>query len=260
MKKTAAREKQLMSQLHQRGRMSIKDIADCFSVSEPTARRIATSLAEQNKVLRTHGGIQYFPRSEFEYSFDTLENKFVNEKRMIANYASRLIKDNDIIFLEAGTTIQQLSLALADRLRNNELKSPVIFTNSLNNLNILSSLCKVTVIGGEYRPERRDFSGYISEKMLKYFSFNCCFLGADAIKLKEGVMASDIETVRFDELLITRSEKSIILSDSSKFDRLSFVSYASFDDITMIITDNKLSPSIQNEYRSNNVNLIRVEE
>ncbi len=260
MKKTAAREELLMSQLHKRGKMSIKDITQCFNVSEPTARRIATSLAEKNKVLRTHGGIRYIPGSEFEYSFDTLENKFVEEKRKIGKYASSLIKDNDIIFLEAGTTIQHLSMALAERLRNKELKNLIIFTNSLNNLNFLSSLCKVTVIGGEYRPERRDFSGYISEKMLKYLSFSCCFLGADAIDLNEGIMASDIETVRFDELLVTRSEKSIILADSSKFNRLSFVSYASINEISMIVTDNKLSLPLQNEYKNSNVNLVCVED
>ena len=258
MTKTEKREAKILERLQSTGKLSIKELADMFGVSTPTARRISASLADKHKVVRTHGGIRYLPGSEFEYSFDTLKNQHVEEKSRIAKYTSMLISDGDVFFLEAGTTVQQLTLALADRIRDNQLKNIKIFTNSLNNLNILSPLCNVTVIGGEYRPERKDFSGYISEKTLKLLSFKYCFLGADAINLSEGIMAADVETVRFDELLLERSEKSYILADSSKFNLRSFVSYASIHDVTKIITDNNLEQSIKNEYINNKIDLACV--
>jgi len=255
MDKTEKREALILEQLHRSGKLTIKEIAHQFSVSEPTARRISSSLAAKHKVLRTHGGIRYLPGSEFEYSFDVLKNKYIDEKKRIAKYAATLIHDNDIVFLEAGTTIHQLAIALAERLRKKELSNVMVFTNSLDNLNILSSLCKVIVIGGEYRTKRRDFSGYISEKMLKYLSFKYCFIGADAINIDEGVMASDVDTVRFDELLIARSQSTIVLVDSSKFKNQSLVSYASADEIAMIITDERLSQSDKSGYRKKGVDI-----
>lgn len=249
MTKKEKREAQLLDLLHQYGKLSIKEIAENFNISEPTARRISAALAEKNKVVRTHGGIRYLPDSEFKYSFDILKNKFIEEKRRIAQQASTLIHNNDIIFLEAGTTIQQLAIVLSDKFRSNTLKNVKVFTNSLDCLNILSSLCEVTLIGGVYNPERKAFAGYISEKVIKYLSFKYCFLGADAINISEGIMASDVDTVRFDELLIKRANETIILADSSKFNLTSFVSYASLNEISMLITDTGISNDIKEEYQ-----------
>ena len=258
MTKTEKREAAILERLQSVGKLSIKELSEMFSISAPTARRISASLAENNKVVRTHGGIRYLPHSEFEYSFDTFKNQHAEEKGRIAQYVSSLIKDGDVIFLEAGTTVQQLALALADRIRENRLNNVNIFTNSLNNLNILSPLCRVTVIGGEYRPKRKDFSGYVSEKTLKLLSFKYCFLGADAINFTEGIMAADVETVRFDELLLHRSEKSYILADSSKFNLRSFVSYASIYEVSKIVTDSNLEQSIKNEYLNNRIDLVCI--
>ncbi len=257
-KKTEKREAKVLTKLQTVGTISMPELAEMLNVSLPTARRISNSLAKKHKLVRTHGGIKYFFGTEFEYSFDALKNQQVEEKNRIANYVSTLIKDGDIIFLEAGTTVQCLSLALAGRLREKKIKDIKIFTNSLNNLNILSPLCRVTLIGGDYKPARKAFTGYISEKVLKLLSFKYCFLGADAINLSEGIMATDFETVRLDELLVKRGEQSYILADSTKFTRKSFLSYASIHDVTKIITDNDLDQTIINEYKQNNIDLICV--
>jgi len=256
--KTRKREELIMEELQKNGKMTIKEMVLKFDVSEPTARRISTSLANQNKVVRTHGGIQLLPNSDFKYSFSELESRHIEEKQRIAQYASKMISDNDVIYLESGTTIHHLATALAARLQKNELKNLTVFTNSLNNLLLLSTLCQVTVIGGEYRPERRDFAGYITEKLIKCFNFKYSFLGADAINLNEGVMAAGIDTVRFDELLVTRSEHVVILADSTKFNMRSLVSYASIDEIDTIITDKNLPASVQSDYTNSGVNIVCV--
>jgi len=258
MNKSAQRENLVLEQLQKQEQLSIREIADQFCISEPTARRVATSLAKKQKVMRMHGGIRYLPQSEFEYSFDLLKNKHINEKIQIGRYASSQIKDNQIIFLEAGTTIQQFAIALAERFRNNELKNVKVFTNSIDNLNVLSSVTTVTVIGGEYRQDRKDFSGYISEKALRYLNFDCCFIGADGIDIQEGIMAADIDTLRFDELLIKKSANAVILADSSKFQNRSFISYSSVHDISMIITDDHLPSAVKSEYAQVGVTIVCV--
>ena len=252
------REEQLLAELQQRGNMTIKEIAEVFQVSEPTARRLCASVSRNSQAVRTHGGIKYFSVAVFDYSYDTLENINIAEKQRIARHAASMISDKDIIFLEGGTTLHHLALALAERLNNNDLKEVKVFTNSLNNLMTLSPLCKVTVVGGEYRPKRRDFVGYIAEKTVKNLYFQACFLGVDAIDLGEGMMATDIDTVRLDELLVTRSEKRVVLADSSKFNHRSMLSYAAIDAADIIITDAGIASTVRKDFLKNNINLVCV--
>lgn len=258
MKKTSIREQKIIELLHKRGKLLIKDIAENFNVSEPTARRICTALSRNNNIVRIHGGIQYITQTESKYSFDDLANKYIEEKKCIAQYAASIIKDNEVIFLESGTTIQQLALALVERLDKTNLNNIIIFTNSLINFNILHPHCKVILTGGQYRNERRDFAGFICEKLVRNLQFNSCFLGADAIDLNEGIMASDIDTARFDELITTRSDRPIILADSSKFSRRSLISYAPVNKVSMIITDSKLPLYIKDNFQKSGVNLFCV--
>ncbi len=252
------REEQLLAELQQRGNMTIKEIAEVFQVSEPTARRLCASVSKNRSAVRTHGGIKYFSGAVFDYSYDTLKNINIAEKQRIGRQAASLISDKDIIFMEGGTTIRHLALALAERLQNNELKGLSVFTNSLDNLMTLSPLCKVTVVGGEYRPERRDFAGYITEKTIRNLYFQTCFLGADAVNLDEGVMATDTDTVRVDELLITRSEKRVVLADSSKFNHRSMLSYAAIDAVDMIITDVRIAAAVRKDFNKKSINLVCV--
>ena len=83
-------------------------------------------------------------------------------------------------------------------------------------------------------------------------------MGADAIDLGEGVMATDIDTVRLDELLMTRAEKRVVLADSSKFNHRSVLSYAAASEADMIITDDRIAPAIRNDFTKNGINLICV--
>lgn len=258
MRSTAVRSEKLLSMINQKKKLSVKEIAAFFDLSEPTARRLCAKLANDGKILRTYGGISCLPQREEDYQFDTLENQFIDEKRRIGEYASTLFHDNDIIFLEAGTTVQQLAVSIANRFINGSLTNLLVFTNSLINLNILAPYCNVTLIGGMYRPTRKDCAGYISERTVRGLRFTRSFMGTDGIDVEDGIMAMDVETARIDELLVTRSEHVYVLTDSSKFTRTSLISYASAQDISMIVTDTNLSEVIRNSFAASGITLICV--
>ena len=237
MQKSELRKQELLTLLKERGRLSVREIADAFSVSLPTVRRLCAALAEDGKVVRTHGGIQLLPDVEAKYLFEKKDREAGEEKVRIAQYAVTQIRDGQIIFLESGTTVRRLALSIAQYRADGLLPNIKIFTNSLINLQILSPVCSVTLVGGLYRPERHDFIGYIGERIIRGLRFDHCFIGADAINLTDGIMASDVETVRFDELLISRSDQVSVLASSDKFSKHSLISYAGLHEITTIITD-----------------------
>jgi DeoR/GlpR family transcriptional regulator of sugar metabolism len=266
MGKVDRRKQELLQILQEENTIDISDVAKRFHISLPTARRLCTQLAEDGMAIRTHGGIKRVylleepgDQPEDLYSFDLMQKEFVEEKSRIAKYASTLVQDNQVIFIEAGTTISLFSIALAERIRNKEISNLVIFTNSLITLNILAPVHNnIMVIGGHYRERRKDFSGYLSELALKGLQFNSCFIGADAISLAHGIMAMDFDTVRFDTVLVSHSENVFVLAHSEKFNKSSLISYASVDDVTYIITDKGLPESIIEEFENHKVKIITV--
>ena len=258
MGKIVDRKNLLISHLEKCGKLSVADIADFFRTSLPTARRMCAQLEKEQRVMRIHGGIRFVPPVETPYAFDAIDGEYSREKADIAKKACSLVKDNQIIFLESGTTLKQFALALANRIQGGHLSNIAVYTNSLVNLEILEKVCKVTMVGGVYRPERRDFCGFLSEKLLRTMRFNACFVGADGLSINDGIMAMDTETVRIDELLIERSTESYILVHSEKFNKHSFISYCTVHEVSAIITDSQLPPETIKEYEAAGVNLMCV--
>lgn len=259
MNKVELRKNELLEILHSRKRMRISEVSEVLNISIPTARRLCVALAEEEKINRIHGSISSLDVPDDKYSFEQLKNEHLEEKIKVGNYAASLIKNNQVIFLEAGTTIQQMALALAERIKKGELTGLVIFTNSLLNLEILHPVQeKIILLGGQYREQRRDFVGYFSELSLKKLQFDCCFMGADAISTKGGIMAMDLDTVRFDAELIKHSENVIILAHSGKFDKNSLISYVDLNEVSSIITDRNLNDAIFTDCENAGANIIRV--
>ncbi|MDR1901396.1 MAG: DeoR/GlpR family DNA-binding transcription regulator [Treponema sp.] len=256
MKKTEDRKDQLIEYLKQRGKLSVSEIAEFYGVSLPTARRMCAQLEKEQRAMRTHGGIRFVPDIKTTYAFETIDAEYNTEKEAIARSASALVKNKQTIFLESGTTVKHFAVALAERIRDGQLADISVFTNSLVNLDILESVCSVMVVGGYYRHERRDFCGFLCEKMLRTLRFNACFIGADAVNLNDGIMAMDAETVRLDELLIERSDQAFILAHSEKFRKHSLISYCAVQDVSTIITDSKLPDEILREYQAAGVKVI----
>jgi DeoR/GlpR family transcriptional regulator of sugar metabolism len=258
MKKVEDRKDRLIEYLKQKGKLSVSEIAELFKISLPTARRLCAELERESRAMRTHGGIRFVPQIKTTYAFDAFDAEYYDEKERIARYAAELVKNRQIIFLESGTTVKHFAAALAERIRGGQLSDISVFTTSLVNLDILESVCNITVIGGLYRHERRDFCGFFCEKLLRTLRFNTCFLGADAVDPNEGIMVMDIETARLDELLIERSDQSIILAHSEKFHKHSLISYCSVLEVSAIITDSNLPAHILGGYQAAGINLIRA--
>jgi DeoR family galactitol utilization operon repressor len=176
----------------------------------------------------------------------------------IAIHASRLIQDKQIIFIESGSTTLAFAQAIVERIQNHELSNIVVFTNSLINMQVLSPVCEVSLVGGIYRESQKDFRGYITERVVSWLTFDYCILGADAISLKEGIMAFDIDSVRLVETLINRSKNSVVLADSSKFYQHSLISIVPANRVSLILTDSGLDEELYNKYLDIKANLLLV--
>lgn len=254
-----AEYEKLLNQLIIHKKMDLREAMDLIDTSESTVRRMFIKLEKDGKALRTHGGIMLFAGPAIDYSFDAVAHAQYQEKTEIGEAACALVQDGDVIYCDAGTTLLCFCEALANRLKQESIKISV-FTNSLANLEALSELITVVLIGGTYRPYRKDFCGFIAETSLSRLHFTKCFLGADGSLVPQYFSTTDFDTARLNEIVIQNSEKTIVLTDSSKFEKTSLVSYAPFNLVHTVVTDSGISDATKNALIKSNIEVVLKSE
>ncbi|NQT57847.1 MAG: DeoR/GlpR transcriptional regulator [Bacteroidetes bacterium] len=260
MSKIEKREQKLLELLQTYRRLDIKQVADWLEISETTARRMCTKLESGQKVIRVHGGVQLSEQYLNDYSYHNKELRFLHEKVAIGNYCASIIESGERIFCDSGTTVHQFVLSLINRIKSGEISDIVILSNSLANFDPIANYCKVILLGGEVRLSRLDVCGSVAEEVLKKFHISKAFLGADAISSKKGFMTTDERTARMNEIVLSDSDISYVLVDSSKFDKASFISYAKPDMISEVVSDWNLSSETKQKYKQLGYNIVEVKQ
>ena len=255
MKKTLAEENIILKELQLNGSVTVKQAMDILSLSEATVRRIFTRMEEKGIGIRSHGKISLPDSSLDFYRYDASNELYVNEKKKIASLAVSFIKDGDVLFLDSGTTVCLFSMALADAIRQKNLKNVKVFTNSYMIINILNDLAVVNLIGGTYRPYRKDFCGYLSEKAISDCHFDKCILGTDGFNVNSGFTTTDFESAKICETAIKSSDTVIVLMDFHKYGKNALVSFSSGDNITTVITDDKIEKQAIKHFSSIGLNV-----
>lgn len=235
--KTKTQETVLLKDLQLNGRVTLKEAMEKMCLSESTVRRLFARMEQKGLAIRTYGDIS-LPSSTYNfYHYETSKGLHVEEKRLIAQEAVKMIHDGDTIFLDSGTTVFLFSLALSKAIEEKKLKNVRIFTNSFMILDNLNQSVPVNLVGGEYRPNRKDFCGYMTEKVIKEFHYNKCILGTDGFDVRNGFSTTDFNTARICETAIAQSDTSIILMDSHKFNNPATISYSKGDNISAVVVD-----------------------
>jgi DeoR/GlpR family transcriptional regulator of sugar metabolism len=230
----------LLEMLQLQKRLDVRTVAATLEISEATARRLFSQLEREGKIIRVHGGVQLSPPMGYDYSYRLSSHHRSREKSLIGRAAAELVEDGDRIFLDSGTTVLQLAEALSLKIQTGTVRNLVVLTNSLSHIESLARWCKVILIGGEIRVERRDVCGTLAEKNLSLFHVDKAFFGADAVSPTRGLMTTDERTSRMNEIVLKSASRAFVLADSEKFDRTSFVSYAALEEVETIYTDSGL--------------------
>ena len=204
----------------------MSDAVEMLGVSEATVRRLFLQMEEEGLAVRSHGTLRSLP-SGTVYSFEASAQIYSREKQNIGRMAAMFVEDGDVVYLDCGTTVFQMTLALSQRISAGEFRSLNIVTNSIVNVQALTPTanCKLILVGGEYDSERRDFSGPLTERFLAPFHFNKCFLGCDGVNRRDGFSSKDVNISSLNACVMERSED--VCTGTSKAN--SAIIHAGFD-------------------------------
>ena len=104
---TAERRRSIAQQLEREGKMHASELSKALQVSEDTIRRDLRELAAAGVLQRVHGGA--LPRSPASASFTVRQREAPGAKVAIAQAAIRLIRQDQVLILDGGTTPLQVA-------------------------------------------------------------------------------------------------------------------------------------------------------
>ena len=240
---TEERRSIILNKLHDEGKVSVVSLVETFGVSEVSIRKDLAVLEEKQLLVRVKGGaINIHPSGEYDDSSISDKQKLhAREKQLLGKYAASLIRENESVIIDSGTTMMEIAKNLG------HLKRLNIITNSLDIAITLNRYDKFSVVllGGNMRALSHSTVGMLAEYAMKNFYCDKLFLGVDSFNLKDGLSTPNIEEASLNQAMIAAAKEVIAVFDSSKCGKRGFAHIATLDKINMIITDSNIS----GEYR-----------
>ena len=210
------RARAILQQVTQRQTVSVMDLCQITGASEATIRRDLNTLARQGRLVKIHGGATSLEEEEFLAREPDLATKqrYTREKERIARYAAGLVGDDDVVFLDTGTT----ALHMAEYLKDSKA---LFVTSSIDFAGRLSAHERhVYVLGGTLKPGTVDIVGAEALDALRRYNFTKVFLGVSGISISQGFTTPDPEAAALKLIAASRAQSVYVLADSSKFGRV----------------------------------------
>ena len=235
---SALERRSLIAQMvMENGTVFLTDLVARFKVTETSIRRDLTLLEEAGRLKRIHGGAVQASGNLRTDSFLEKIQLHSAAKQRIGKAAAEMIKPHDVLLFDSGTTTLQIVKQISPELRQGS--SITLVTNSVPiSQEILAwPSPNLIVLGGIYLPDFQATAGPQTLHQLNELTADCVFLGTDGLTLNGGVTTANILMAEVDRLMVERSRKAVLVTDSSKFGRIGFVPAAALTKFQMIITD-----------------------
>jgi DeoR/GlpR family transcriptional regulator of sugar metabolism len=230
------RMKKILEMLEKKEMITTKEISKALNTPEVTIRRDLKRLEDTGKASRIHGGVTKNRKSSVsELTMDEKIVKNKEAKKIIAKKALELIKQDDVIFLDSGST----TLEITDLIEKNFDKDLTVFTNSIDIINKLSKKENIDlfIVGNHHRKKTGAFvfSSY-DMGFLDKISISKAFVGANAYD-EEFAYTPTGEEVKIKSKMVELANIPILVVDSSKADSISIWKISKMEDFKVIITD-----------------------
>ena len=227
------RKNEILDKLRAEQRVLVSDLAAYYNVTEETIRRDLDKLEKEGYATKTYGGAILGNSTKTDMSY-TIRNKTnVDAKTQIALLAAALVEDGDHLMLDDSST----SLYLAKKLKDK--KNLTVITNSVELVVELSGVEGWTIIltGGRLKPESLALVGDQTQQSLRRYHVDKAVMSCKGIDLESGVTDSSEFHSQTKQSMLCCAKKRILILDSSKFDKVSFIDIAPLDAFDTVVTN-----------------------
>ena len=225
----------IMNKLRTRSSVRVTELSRELGVSESTIRRDISDLDKAGRLQKVFGGAVSLTPIDIREK-ETIQ---ADEKSEVGAYAAYLIEDDDLIYIDAGTTTG----SMIDHI---SCEGATFVTNGARHaIRLAARGLKTYLVSGRMKAATEAVIGYEAVGSLQKYHFSKCFIGTDGLDKECGLTTADIDESMVKTEAINRASEVYILADSSKFGRVASITFAPISAGT-IITDKLPDP----QYRS----------
>ncbi len=226
------RQQQILALARQTGTVMVDDLAQRFTVTPQTIRKDLNELCDGRLLARTHGGAMLTSGVE-NMAYDSRRQIAAVEKRMIGLRAAQLIPNDCSLFINIGTTTEEVARALIHH------EGLLVITNNIHVATILMPCPKIDVIvaGGSLRRADGGIVGETAVDFISQFKVDHAVIGTSAIDDDGAMLDFDFREVRVAQAIVSNARNVILVSDSMKFTRSAPVRIGHISQVDVFVTD-----------------------
>jgi DeoR family transcriptional regulator of aga operon len=207
-------------------------------------------------VTRSHGGAVRRQEPTQDYPLRLKATLHRPEKLRIGKAAAEMVRSNETIILDSGTTTAEI----ARHLKTMKLQSVTVITNALNIAMELADAQGISLImvGGLLRPVSYSFVGPQAEAMLQELHADRLFLAVDGFDSEVGPSTPDVLEAQLNGCMMQASKEVNVVADSSKLGRRSVSRIGPIERVHRLITDSKAPAEFSEALRRKGIEVTLV--
>ena len=213
------RKQLILEELQEHHVVSLEKLVSLLETSESTVRRDLDELEAENKLRRIHGGAELPHSLQQEESIQEKSVKNLQEKKLLAQKAATLIKEKDVIFIDAGTTTAFLIKELSN-------KDITVVTNSIHHaVQLVEKQIPTVMVGGSVKMTTDASIGGVALNQINQLHFDRAFIGMNGVD-ENYYTTPDMEEGAIKRAIIDNAKQTYVLVDASKVGQTCFAKVA----------------------------------
>lgn len=246
------RKNEILQKLRAEQRVLVSELAAHYGVTEETIRRDLDKLEKEGFATKTYGGAILGNSTKTDLSHAIRSKTNVEAKNQIAELVCDLVDDGDHLMIDDSST----GLFCAKKLR--EKKNLTIITNSVELVVELANVegWSILLTGGKLKAEALSLVGSQCEKYLANYHVDKVFVSCKGIDREAAVTDSNELTAQAKQAMLRAGKQKILVVDSSKFDKVSFVDVTPFEGLAAVVTNQKPSEAWLRHFAEHGVRCI----
>lgn len=222
------RRQTILRVLAETGSVSVGELSEITGASLATIHRDLEHLSKAGRLVRVHGGAT---TADDDPPATSERRRNVPQKREIARVAAQWIKPGHVLFLEASSTVAQLT----EFLPRSEI---VVVTNDPEIALAVAkhTVNEVIVLGGTLRSQTRSIVGQMTVGLLRDIRVDLAFIGVSAISV-HGLTSVNLIEAETKRAILGSASQAIGLATRDKLGRNSLTPIGTIDQLAGLITD-----------------------
>lgn len=245
------RQRHILDYARKQGEVQVELLADQLAVTPQTIRRDLNFMCDMRLLQRVHGGAVVHDGVS-NLGYEARRRFMATEKAAIGRLAADLIPDDSSLFINIGTTTEEVARQLAQHV------GLLVVTN---NINVVQSLrqnptARFMIAGGSVRSEDGGIVGESTAEFIDQFKLDHAIIGVSGIESDGTLLDYDQQEVRVAKAIIKNARSTILVADSVKFERSAPMRIGNISEVDYLVTDIEPPASFRQHCLKNHVEIL----